>query len=300
MAMAVSYIFNAYGLNHVKSARLFHACKTLAAVDKGSLAKLRKKTGFTIGNCKKALEINGNDIKKAEEWLIAQAQAQGWAKASKLAGRSTTQGLIGVHVEGNTGVVVEVNCETDFVARNEKFQSLVSTIAKEIAKTKSSPSNEYILKEGISGEQLKNMTASDGKSLGDLVALTIGNVGENMTPARAVRMIVPPELQLVGYVHPSANDQGPKLGKFGAMMALKTNEPLTDLARQLCVQVIGMNPKSVGKSDDPKSDNPEEEPLLYHQEFLSEPSMTVGEVMNRENVQVIDFVRFGCGETQED
>jgi len=293
-------MMNVSGLNHMKSARLFHACKMLAAVDKGSLAKLRKKTGFTLGNCKKALEMHENNIEKAEAWMIAEAQTQGWAKATKLAGRSTKQGLIGVHVNGNTGVVVEVNCETDFVARNEKFQSLVSTIAKEIANSSSTLTNQDILKEGLSGEQLKTLIASDGKSLGDLVALTIGNVGENMTPARAVRMTVAPGLQIVGYTHPSTNDQGPMLGKFGAMLALKTEESLTDLARQLCVQVVGMNPKSVGKSDDPKSDNQDEEPLLYHQEFLNDPSLTVGEVMNKENVQVVDFIRFGCGETQED
>lgn len=300
MAIAVSQILRNTGLTKMNSARLFHACKVLAAVDKGALAKLRKKTGFTLGNCKKALVMNENDIEKAEAWLKTEAQAQGWAKATKLAGRSTTQGLVGVHVEGNTGVVVEVNCETDFVARNEKFQSLVSTIAKEIA-TKTSPhSNQDILIEGFSGEQIRNMTSSDGKSLGDLVALTIGNVGENMTPARAVRMAVNPELQLVGYAHPSNNDEGPKLGKFGTILALKTQESITDLARQLCVQVVGMSPKSVGCADDPKSDNPEEETLLFHQEFLSDPSLTVGEVLSNENVEIIDFVRFGCGETKED
>jgi len=299
MAVNVSFMMNISGLNHMKNVRLFHACKMLAAVDKGSLAKLRKKTGFTIGNCKKALEMHENNIEKAEAWLIAEAQTQGWAKATKLAGRSTKQGLIGVHVDGNTGVVVEVNCETDFVARNEKFQSLVSTIAKEIANSSSLHTTQDILKESLSGEQLKTLIASDGKSLGDLVALTIGNVGENMTPNRAVRMTVAPGLQIVGYTHPSTNDQGPMLGKFGAMLALKTEESLTDLARQLCVQVVGMNPKSVGKSDDPKSENQDEEPLLYHQEFLNDPSLTVGEVMNKENVQVIDFIRFGCGEAQE-
>lgn len=283
----------------MNSARLFHACKVLASVDKGALAKLRKKTGFTLANCKKALVMHENDIEKAEAWLQTEAQAQGWAKATKLAGRSTTQGLVGVHVEGNTGVLVEVNCETDFVARNEKFQSLVSTIAKELAKTTSQHSTQDVLKEQLSGEQIKSITSSDGVSLGDLVALTIGSVGENMSATRAVRMAVTPGLELVGYAHPSKSDEGPKLGKFGTILALKTEESVTDLARQLCVQVVGMNPVSVGGADDPKSDNSEEEPLLFHQEFLSDPSLTVGEVMNTENVQVIDFVRFGCGETQE-
>lgn len=300
MAMAVSHMLKNAGMTKMNSARLFHACKVLAAVDKGALAKLRKKTGFTLSNCKKALVEHENDIEKAEAWLQTEAQAQGWAKATKLAGRSTTQGLIGVHVEGNTGVMVEVNCETDFVARNEKFQALVSTIAKEIARTTSPHSPQDILKEGFSGEQIKSIKSSDGVSLGDLVALTIGSVGENMTPARAVRMAVTPGFKLVGYAHPSNNDEGPKLGKFGTILALKTEESITDLARQLCVQVVGMSPVGVGGTDDPKSDNPEEETLLFHQEFLSDPSLTVGEVMNKENVQVIDFVRFGCGETQED
>lgn len=70
---------------------------------------------------------------QAEAWLQAEAQTQGWAKATKLAGRTTSQGLVGVHIKDNVGAMVELNCETDFVAKNEKFKNLVSQVARECA-----------------------------------------------------------------------------------------------------------------------------------------------------------------------
>ncbi|XP_065577978.1 elongation factor Ts, mitochondrial-like isoform X3 [Artemia franciscana] len=101
-----------------------------AGSNKSPLAILRKKTGYSFSNCKKALEVNENNIEKAEQWLHAQAQEQGWAKATKLQDRSTAQGLIGIAVnkERNVAAMIELNCETDFVARNARFQDLVTTI----------------------------------------------------------------------------------------------------------------------------------------------------------------------------
>lgn len=91
--------------------------------------KLRRKTGYSFVNCKKALETCGGDLKQAESWLHKQAQKEGWSKAAKLRGRKTKEGLIGLLQEGNTSVLVEVNCETDFVSRNLKFQQLVQQVA---------------------------------------------------------------------------------------------------------------------------------------------------------------------------
>jgi elongation factor Ts len=110
--------------------RLFHYGRTLFAGEKSALAALRKKTGYTFANCKKALEMHNNDLAKAENWLREQAQAQGWAKATKLEGRNTSQGLIGVLIQKNIGAMIEVNCETDFVARNEHFRKFVATASK--------------------------------------------------------------------------------------------------------------------------------------------------------------------------
>lgn len=110
--------------------RLFHSTTVNPASEKSLLATLRKKTGYTFTNCKKALEMHNNDLKLAETWLNQQAQSLGWSKATKLEGRQTTQGLIGVSVNNDDGVLVEVNCETDFVARNKEFQKMVEETAR--------------------------------------------------------------------------------------------------------------------------------------------------------------------------
>uniref|UniRef100_A0A2K5U4Q1 Elongation factor Ts, mitochondrial n=4 Tax=Cercopithecinae TaxID=9528 RepID=A0A2K5U4Q1_MACFA len=100
-----------------------------SASSKELLMKLRRNTGYSFVNCKKALETCGGDLKQAEIWLHKQAQKEGWSKAAKLQGRKTKEGLIGLLQEGNTTVLVEVNCETDFVSRNLKFQQLVQQVA---------------------------------------------------------------------------------------------------------------------------------------------------------------------------
>uniref|UniRef100_A0A2K6FZA1 Elongation factor Ts, mitochondrial n=1 Tax=Propithecus coquereli TaxID=379532 RepID=A0A2K6FZA1_PROCO len=109
----------------------FHAGTSLpsSASSKELLMKLRRKTGYSFVNCKKALETCGGDLKQAEVWLHKQAQKEGWSKAAKLRGRKTKEGLIGLLQEGSTTVLVEVNCETDFVSRNLRFQQLVQQVA---------------------------------------------------------------------------------------------------------------------------------------------------------------------------
>ncbi|XP_060051004.1 elongation factor Ts, mitochondrial isoform X2 [Erinaceus europaeus] len=96
---------------------------------KEQLLKLRQKTGYSFVNCKKALETCGGDLRQAETWLHEQAQKEGWSKISKLQGRKTKEGLIGLLQEENAAVLVEVNCETDFVSRNSNFQHLVQQVA---------------------------------------------------------------------------------------------------------------------------------------------------------------------------
>lgn len=296
MAAVSCSLFSSLLQSQTRSIRLLHVCRTLAAVDKGNLAKLRKKTGFSMSNCKKALEMHENDLAKAESWLQAEAQAQGWAKATKLAGRTTAQGLIGIHIEDNVGAMVEVNCETDFVARNEKFKALVSQVAKECASGATPLLEHGLKKEMMAQEQMKDIPTSEGKKLGDLVALAIGSVGENMSLARGTRLVGGPGVQLIGYSHPSTPDDDMLVGKFGAILALRSTGELTETARQLCVHIVGMNPKEVGKLSDPKAPNNDDETLLVHQEFLSDPSKTVSEVIQEEQLEIVDFVRFQCGE----
>lgn len=245
--------------------------------------------------------MHENDVEKAELWLQEQAQAQGWEKATKLSGRKTAQGLVGIHIEGQSGAMVEVNCETDFVARNEKFTSLVSEVTRDFFVHGGTQATQTlgIVKESFSEEQLKTLPVGDGKTLGDKLALAIGSIGENMNLARATRLTTQADTQLVGYCHPSTVDEDLKLGRYGVIVAFKASGPLTEVAKQLCVHIIGMNPKTIGMESDPKAENPDEEKVLVHQEFLSDPEVTVSEVLHREGLNIVDFVRYEAGETQD-
>lgn len=93
----------------------------------------------------------------------------------------------------------------------------------------------------MSQEQMKDLATSEGKNLGDLVALAIGSVGENMSLARGIRLVGGPGVQLIGYSHPSTPNVDVLTGKFGAILALKSSGELTEIARQLCVHIVGKN-----------------------------------------------------------
>lgn len=97
-----------------------------------------------------------------------------------------------------------------------------------------------IFQEMMSQEQMKNIPTSEGKKIGDLVALAIGSVGENMSLARGTRLVGGPGVQLIGYSHPSTIDDDVLVGKFGAILALRSSGELTEAARQLCVHIVGM------------------------------------------------------------
>lgn len=116
-----------HGIRGILLRCVFQASVVRAYSSSNALAILRRKTGYTISNCKRALDLHQNNLVEAEKWLNDQAQAMGWSKAEKLEGRKTQQGLVGVLVRENCGVMLEVNCETDFVARNRTFQDFLST-----------------------------------------------------------------------------------------------------------------------------------------------------------------------------
>ncbi|KAK0089145.1 hypothetical protein PV325_008865 [Microctonus aethiopoides] len=273
------------------------------STSKSLLGKLRKKTGYTFTNCKKALELHENDLGKAEAWLKEQAQALGWSKAQKLQGRSTTQGLVAVMVNKNHGVLVEINCETDFVARNKSFHSLAETIITAIAKNADdlSPGDE-IKKISLDAEFLKSLPVMDGKTVADHVALTIGNVGENITVRRALQMSVHPDIELVGCTHPTPVNPIPvSVGKYGAILGYKCQAPVNNLlGMQLCQHIIGMNPSRIGQVgvDEPMS-NADDESTMIHQEFLLDPSLTVQQVLLAAQAEIVDFARFEMGEQTE-
>ncbi|XP_041475519.1 elongation factor Ts, mitochondrial-like [Lytechinus variegatus] len=309
---------------------------TAAATNsKANLAKLRRKTGFSFVNCRKALEKFNNDVDQAEVWLREQAQKEGWSKATKLQGRVTAQGLIGVMCQSNSAIMVEVNCETDFVARNAKFQNLVSHVASAaLLSQKGKHANQDILKLPLSAEDMKSSVGEDGKSMEDLTALTIGQVGENMSIRRGLYLEAPQELFIGSYVHsalqkPQDNQGKCTMGKYAAIVVFKNLGETTPnfrpevLGRRLSQHVVGMNPLRIGVYSPPDPEEleskesaqpPDSDPTdddapvpssspetetdeMVNQEYLLDPSLTVGELLLQENVEVVDFARFECGES---
>lgn len=285
---------------HVQS--LHTGCQLLAA-EKALLMKLRKSTGYTFINCKKALEKFDNDVAQAETWLHEQAQKEGWSKANKLEGRKAKEGLIGVLVGDKAAVMVEVNCETDFVARNEKFQQLVkdvtfATLAHLRNKTQSQ--SGYV-KSVLSSDDLSKLSVGEGTSLADQVALTIGRLGENMSLKRAVTVGIPAEWKIGSYIHGGISTQTEvAMGRYGALVVFQggKEEEQEMLGRKLGQHIVGESPLSLGNMDDLPCG--ESETRLLPQTFLADPSRTVAQFLRGQQARVLDFVRFQCGETTED
>ncbi|XP_015126015.1 elongation factor Ts, mitochondrial [Diachasma alloeum] len=283
--------------------RYFYSGNTLwQSSTKLLLAKLRKKTGYTFSNCKKALELHENDYAKAEAWLREQAQAMGWSKAQKLQGRSTKQGLVAVMVDKNHGALVEINCETDFVARNKTFHGLAEIIVSAVLKfTGEQQAVDQVHRTLLDAEALKNLPAVDGKTVADHAALTIGTIGENIAVKRALCMSVDPSIQLVGCTHPaSVNPIPASFGRYGALLAFKSPSENKTLGMQLCQHIIGMNPTKIGQPgvDEPIS-NADDETTMIHQEFLLDPSLTVQQLLLGAHIEIVDFARFEMGEDPE-
>ncbi|XP_023279388.1 elongation factor Ts, mitochondrial [Seriola lalandi dorsalis] len=281
---------------HVQS---LHTGCQLLATDKALLMKLRKGTGYTFINCKKALEKFDNDIAQAETWLHEQAQKEGWSKANKLEGRKVKEGLIGLFVGDKAAVMVEVNCETDFVARNEKFQQLVKDVAFATLahhQDKSQSQKGYI-KSVLAGEELNKLSVGEGASLADQVALTIGRLGENMSLKRAVTVGVPAEWHIGSYVHGGVSGQTEvAMGRYGALVVFQGGKEAEQetLGRKLGQHIVGESPVSLGNMDDLPCG--ESETRLLPQTFLGDPDRTVAQFLRGQQARVLDFVRFQCGE----
>jgi elongation factor Ts len=191
---------------------------------------LREMTGAGMMDCKAALGETSGNIESAVDWL----RKKGLSKAAKKAGRVAAEGLIGVAVKSVKGVVVEVNSETDFVARNDQFQGLVKMIAG------------VALDVGANVEKIKAAKAGSG-TIADAVADTIAKIGENMTLRRAAELKV--GRGAVGhYVH-NAVIEG--LGKIGVIVALestgKTDE-VAALGRMIAMHVAATNPQAIDAS----------------------------------------------------
>eukprot|EP00073_Rattus_norvegicus_P048368 XP_017450596.1 PREDICTED: elongation factor Ts, mitochondrial isoform X1 [Rattus norvegicus] len=213
-----------------------HAGPSLSssASSKELLMKLRRTTGYSFVNCKKALETCGGDLKQAEAWLHKQAQKEGWSKAAKLHGRKTKEGLIGLLQEENTAVLVEVNCETDFVSRNVKFQQLVQQVALgTMAHCQNLTDQLSTYSKGfLNSSELSELAAGpDGEgSLKDQLALAIGPLGENMSLSELPWVRCP--LGSMSVLCARRDAEPPPelvLGKYGALVICQTPEQITNL-----------------------------------------------------------------------
>lgn len=288
--------------------RFFGSTTSVWNTSKSHLAQLRKKTGYTFSNCKKALDMHNNDLEKAEKWLHEQAQALGWTKATNVGGRKASEGLIAIVINKNHGAMVEMNCETDFVSRNSSFLTLANLIAKSCISIVPQVCNttKSLHKEILDGKAVGSLAAPDGKTLADHVALQIGILGENMVLKRAVLISVSDKILLSGHSHPAPQDpNSPLLGKYGAIVAYhpKDNEPLTDetqtIGRHLCQHVIGMNPKIVGDLEkDKPHENADDEKTMIYQDYILDPETKVQEILDENNIAVVDFIRFEVGEAE--
>jgi elongation factor Ts len=188
---------------------------------------LRDSTGAGMMDCKAALTETNGDMKDAQDWL----RKKGLSKAAKKAGRIAAEGLIGVLVQGSKGVVVEVNSETDFVARNDLFQGLVKMIS------------DVALNVGTDLDKI-NAAKAGSITVAESIADTIAKIGENMTLRRAASLSVG-KGAIGSYVH-NAVSEG--LGKIGVIVALESAgkaDELSALGRQLAMHVASANPQAL-------------------------------------------------------
>jgi elongation factor Ts len=278
---------------------------------------LREKTGVGMMDCKTALHETGGDMEAAVDWL----RKKGLSKAAKKADRIAAEGLVGAASSGTAATLVEVNSETDFVARNEVFQALVAKIAQEA------------LQAGGDVETLKGMAfPGTGRTVGEEVTEAIATIGENLSLRRTAFLSVP-EGVVATYIHNAAADN---LGRLGVLVALKSAgnvEALGELGRKIAMHVAAVNPlaldidvlpaeavereravyaeqaRASGKPDSIIDKMVEgrmrkfyEEVVLLKQAFVVNPDQTVEQAVKAAEaeagapVAVTGFVRYALGE----
>jgi len=202
----------------------------MANISAQMVKELRERTGAGMMDCKAALQETNGDMEPAVDLL----RKKGLAKAAKKAGRIAAEGLIGLAVEGPKGVLVEVNSETDFVARNDLFQGLVKMIAN------------VALTVGTDMEKIK--AAKVGPiTIADAIADTIAKIGENMTLRRASQLSVGTGV-IASYVHNSVEEG---LGKIGVLVALESTgkaDELKRFGRMVAMHVAASNPQAIDSS----------------------------------------------------
>jgi elongation factor Ts len=287
----------------------------MATISATMVRDLREKTGAGMMDCKAALEATAGDEEAAVDWL----RKKGIAKAAKKADRIAADGLIGVVRDGTKGVLVEVNSETDFVARNDLFQGLVKMIG------------QVALKVGADLEAIKAAKAGS-ITVTEAIADTVAKVGENMTLRRATGLSVGSGV-VASYVHNSVADG---LGRIGVLVALESQgkaDELAELGRKVAMHVAaasplavdpaGLDPAVVAREQDVLADKfraqgkPEamigkivesglktfyKEVCLVDQSYIHDPAKSVAQAVKDSEgkagapIKVVGFARFALGE----
>ncbi|MBE7185545.1 MAG: elongation factor Ts [Methylobacterium mesophilicum] len=287
------------------------------SISAAQVKELREATGAGMMDCKAALGETNGDMEAAIDWL----RKKGIAKADKKAGRTAAEGLIGVASEGNKAVVVEVNSETDFVARNDAFQQIVRNVAQVALETDGST-------EAVAEGRYPGAT----KSVTETIKDAVGTIGENLSFRRS-KLLEVSEGAVATYVH---NSVGENLGKLGVLVAIETAgdaEAARNFARQVAMHVAATSPLSLNETDlDPaaverekaifsdqarQSGKPEniiekmvegrlrkfyEEVVLVKQAFVLNPDLTVEKALVEAEkeigapAKISGFVRFALGE----
>jgi len=286
----------------------------MAEITAALVKELREKTGAGMMDCKGALSETGGDIEAAVDWL----RKKGLSKAAKKSDRIAAEGLIGLAAEATKGTVVEVNSETDFVAKNETFQQLVRAItgvAHEV---------------GSDVEAIRAASYPSGGTVADAIAQTIATVGENMTLRRAASLTVG-QGAIASYMHTAVGDG---LGRIGVLVALESagkRDELLAFGRQVAMHVAATNPVALdGSTVDPAVLEREKailmdknagkpahvmekivesglksyfkEVTLLDQPFVIDPSKTVAQAAREMEskagapVAITGFVRYALGE----
>lgn len=273
---------------------------------------LREKTGCGMMDCKKALTETNGDFDKAMDFL----REKGLATAEKKAGRIASEGMVDILVDGDVAAMVEVNSETDFVAKNAEFQKLVKDIAKQVIKTNPADVDTLLASKFVDDESV---------TIKDMLTEKIAKIGENMNLRRFVRF----EGNVVDYIHMG--------GRIGVMVKVEgdvSNPEAHEAARDAAMQIAAMNPLYLDKTtvpaedvekekhfilaqmkEDPKNANkPDnilekmlmgkinkfyEQNCLNQQEFVKDSNFKVEKYLASKGVKIVDFVRFEKGEGLE-
>ncbi|MDA0306279.1 MAG: translation elongation factor Ts [Proteobacteria bacterium] len=203
----------------------------MAEITAALVKDLREKTGVGMMDCKKALTETNGDLEAAVDWL----RTKGLSAAEKKAGRVASEGLIGISIDGAIGALVEVNAETDFVARNDDFQAFVQTVAG-LARA--------------SGGDLDTLKAADypetGRTVEEQLTHMIATIGENMS-IRRVQVIEAKKGALASYMH---NALTPELGKIGVLVALESEADaaaLEALGKQVAMHIAATKPQAISR-----------------------------------------------------